>query len=135
MKNHKDEISRQLSSTGDGKLRVSAEARRIGNDLLIAIWGGTRPHIGAVSVSVPRPSLADSSKTGSTSSVINLPGHKDEAVARMFSEKLAARFSTHCIATAGIHIDHITENEITAVMDNCAELCQIIIQKLERPLS
>jgi len=126
-----DRKTKQMASRGEGKYRVSAEVNRIGNDLLVSVWGGTRPHIGSVSVSVPRPGLTDPGDTSSTSSIINLTGHKDEIVARLFSEKMAAAFNTNCIATAGIHIDRITEKEIDTLMNNCSRLCQHIIQQLE----
>jgi hypothetical protein len=66
----------------------------------------------------------------STSSVINLIGHKDEVVARKFSEQLAAKFNRNAIATAGIHIDDITENQINIIMQNITALCLDVINKL-----
>jgi len=45
--------------TEDSTLVVEAKAVWIGKDLLIYIWGGDRPHIGAVAAAQPRPSLAD----------------------------------------------------------------------------
>ena len=66
-----------------------------------------------------------------TTSVINLIGHKDEVVARKFSEQLAAKFNRNAIATAGIHIDDITENQINIIMQNITDLCLDVINKLE----
>jgi hypothetical protein len=66
-----------------------------------------------------------------TSSIINLIGHKDEVVARKFSEQLAAKFNKNAIATAGIHIDDITENQINILMQNMTDLCRDIMIKLE----
>ncbi len=119
------------SSIGTGIYMVTAEVKIIGNDLMISVWGGTAPHIGSISVSVPRPSLNDDTKISSTSSVINIIGHKDEIVARMFSEKLASIFNKNSIATAGIHIDQITDDQLSIIMKNIADLCNDIIVKLE----
>ena len=105
-------------SIGDDIYRVTAVVRIIGDDLIISVWGGTKPHIGSISVSVPRPGLKNPTTTSSTSSVINLIGHKDEVVARKFSEQLAEKFKRNAIATAGIHIDDITENQMDIIMQN-----------------
>ena len=118
------------SSIGDGIFKVIAEVKIIGDDLMISVWGGTKPHIGSISVSVPRPGLKDGTSMSSTSSVINLIGHKDEVVARKFSEQLAAKFNRNAIATAGVHIDDITENQINIIMQNITDLCRDVINKL-----
>jgi len=118
------------SSIGDGIFKVIAEVKIIGGDLMISVWGGTKPHIGSISVSVPRPGLKDGTSMSSTSSVINLIGHKDEVVARKFSEQLAAKFNRNAIATAGVHIDDITENQINIIMQNITALCLDVINKL-----
>jgi hypothetical protein len=119
------------SSVGDGIFKVIAEVKIIGDDLMISVWGGTKPHIGSISVSVPRPGLQDNTTMSATSSIINLIGHKDEVVARKFSEQLAAKFNKNAIATAGIHIDDITENQINILMQNMTDLCRDIMIKLE----
>jgi len=120
-----------ISSIGEGIYKVTAEVRIIGDDLMISIWGGTAPHIGSIAVSLPRPSLSNDLKTSSTSSVINIIGHKDEIVARMFSEKISSRFNKNAIATAGIHIDQIIDDQLSIIMNNISDLCKDIINKLE----
>jgi hypothetical protein len=119
------------SSVGEDIYKVVAEVKIIGDDLMISVWGGTKPHIGSISVSVPRPGLKDGTIMSSTSSVINLIGHKDEVIARKFSEQLAAKFNRNAIATAGVHIDDITENQINIIMQNITALCLDVINKLE----
>ena len=119
------------SSVGDGIFKVIAEVKIIGDDLMISVWGGTKPHIGSISVSVPRPGLQDKTIMSATSSIINLIGHKDEVVARKFSEQLAAKFNKNAIATAGIHIDDIKENQINILMQNMTDLCRDIMIRLE----
>ena len=126
----KDSTQTVRSSIGDGIFKVIAEVKIIGDDLMISVWGGTKPHIGSISVSVPRPGLKDGTSMSSTSSVINLIGHKDEVVARKFSEQLAAKFNRNAIATAGVHIDDITENQINIIMQNITALCLDVINKL-----
>jgi hypothetical protein len=57
-------------------------AVRSGDDVVVVLGGGERPHIGALAVAIPRPSLADPEQTSSTSSVITLLGHKDDELYR-----------------------------------------------------
>ena len=125
-----DAAPKVRASVGDDIYKVVAEVNIIGDDLMISVWGGTKPHIGSISVSVPRPGLKDGTRMSSTSSVINLIGHKDEVVARKFSEQLAAKFNRNAIATAGVHIDDITENQINIIMQNITALCLDVINKL-----
>lgn len=108
---------------------MTADLTSIGDDLLVSIRGGTKPHIGSVVASIPRPSLDDSKKCSATSSVINFVGHKDEAVARMFSEKIASAFNTHTVATAGIHVDNLTVDGMKTILKNAETLCNKLIKK------
>jgi len=117
---------------GRGKYRVAAEARRIGADILVSVWGGTKPHIGSVAAASPRPSLRDLKKMSATSSVINYSGHKDDIVSKLFSERIAARFGRNCVATAGIHIDNATGEHIAIILQNCKTACTRIIRMLEK---
>ena len=117
-------------SSGRGRYRIDAEARFIGFDMLISVWGGTKPHIGTVIISVPRPGLQNSQKTSSTSSVFNFTGHKDEAVARMFSEKTAAAFNINTVTTAGIHLDAVTKSDLGKLLKNAEALSFILLKKI-----
>jgi hypothetical protein len=118
-------------SLGKGRYRIEAEAHCIGKDIIVSIWGGTAPHIGSVAAAVPRPSLEDPVKKSATSSVINFVGHKDDTVARLFSEKIAAHFEANCVAAAGIHLDNATQKDIELVLKNCRILCSQLLKKLE----
>ena len=100
-----------------------AEARFIGEDILVSVWGGTKPHIGSVAVAQARPSLQDPRRTSATSSVINFPGHKDETVSRMFAERISSAMNCRCVATAGIHVDYASNNELSKILRNCEKLC------------
>ena len=98
--------------------QIHATAMLIGDDLLVAIWGGTKPHIGAVAVALPRPSLADPQVTSSTSSVFTLLGHKEDEVVKTVSERLSAQLERNVVVTAGIHWDDLSEEAIEEIMHN-----------------
>ena len=120
-----------LSSQG-GRYQIHATAILIGDDLLVAIWGGTKPHIGAVAVALPRPSIADPRITSSTSSVFTLLGHKEDEVVKMVSEHLSARLEKNVVVTAGIHWDNLPEEAIEGVVHNCRKLADEIHAKIIR---
>ena len=117
---------------GSGKYRVCAELKVIGPDIIVLIWGGTRPHIGSVAAAVPRPSLKKPERMSATSSVLNYTGHKDEIISKLFSERLSAAFNCNCIATAGIHIDNATSGDVNRIMKNCTALCTRLQKMLEK---
>jgi hypothetical protein len=73
-----------------GKFKLHAHTQKMGQDLLVSIWGGTRPHIGAVGMAIPRPSLRDPKKWSATSSNFTFIGHKEDTIVKKISEKLAA---------------------------------------------
>lgn len=110
---------------------VEAEAVWIGADLLVSVWGGELPHIGAVAAAQPRPSLKDPSRISATASVLTYVGHKEDDLAKFASERLAAALETRVVVTAGIHWDNLAESDIQTVMDNCRRLIQLLLAKLE----
>lgn len=123
-------------ATREGSYDLEASVRRIGEDLLVAIWGGEKPHIGAVSVAQPRPSLRDPAVTSATASVICLLGHKEDDLAKAAAEILAATLNTQVVVTAGIHWDDLDEAGIQQVIRNSQILVELILERIreESPL-
>ncbi len=117
--------------TGQNAYNLEAFVKKIGNDLLVSIWGGEIPHIGAVAVAQPRPSLKDSGKRSSTASVFCYPGHKEDAIAKEAAERLSAALNANVTVTAGAHWDKIDEPGIEAVIGNSRRLMAMIIKKIE----
>jgi hypothetical protein len=95
-----------------GRIKINIKVVEIGEDLCVIISGGDRAHIGCVTLSVPRPSLSDPSITSSTTSVLNLIGHKDDEAARYVSHTLSSGLNKNVVVTCGIHVDNITQEEI-----------------------
>jgi len=116
--------------TNEGAYDLEASVRFVGEDVLVAIWGGEKPHIGAVSVAQPRPSLKDAKITSATASVICLPGHKEDELVKATSEILAAALNTSVVVTAGIHWDNINEEGIQKVIANSKILVDRILEKI-----
>ena len=118
--------------SGAHPYKLSAEIKFIGTDLLVVVSGGDAPHIGSVAVALPRPSLHDRRIMSATSSVYNLPGHKDQVIAQRVSEALASQLNCTVVATAGFHRDGISREGIKRVVENADKLAQKIHAALKR---
>ncbi|HDG98366.1 MAG TPA: hypothetical protein ENG73_09405 [Desulfobacterales bacterium] len=119
-----------LINSGADQYDIEAYVRAIGENFLVAIWGGERPHIGAIAVAQPRPSLKDPNRISSTASVFCLLGHKEDKLAKAASEALAAALNTTVVVTAGIHWDNIDEQGIRRVMENTQILVRRILEEI-----
>lgn len=119
-------------STEEGEYPIHSISILVGEDLLTCLWGGTKPHIGAIAVALPRPSIADPSVTSSTVSVFTLLGHKEDEIVKMVSERLSARLKRNVVAAAGIHWEHLNEDAIAEITDNCKRLAEKVGDVVER---
>ncbi len=115
--------------TDTGAYDLTASVRWIGPDLLIAIWGGEKPHSGAVAVAQPRPSLKDPEVTSATTSVICYVGHKEDELVKAASEILAATLNTRVVVTAGIHWDNLDPQGIRRIIQNSEVIVDKILEK------
>ncbi len=123
-------IQEFIIKTEEDAYNLSASVRLIGEDVLVAIWGGEKPHIGAVAVAQPRPSLKDPDVTSSSASVICLVGHKEDELAKAAAEILAAALKTQVVVTAGIHWDNLAPKGIQHVVRNTETLVEMILARL-----
>lgn len=87
-------------------------AHRVGEDWSITIGGGDRAHIGAVAVSQPRPDRPAGRGTGATTSVITLPHHREDELARRTAARLAGTLGVTTCVACGVHVEAITRSEI-----------------------
>lgn len=116
-------------TAGEGKFHVLAKVFELGPDCLVILWGGTRPHVGAVGMAQVRASLRDPAQIAATSSVFTFVGHKEDLVAKMMSEELARRLGRNTVVAAGIHWDDLNDNEIKTITVLCQALKEQIIEK------
>jgi len=113
------------------KFKLHASLTILGQDLQVIIWGGDKPHIGAVALAQSRPSLENPEKTSSTSSILSIVGHKENIVVQYVSEKLSATLKTNVAVTAGMHWNVFDEEDIEMVMRSVDNLLQLIINFLQ----
>lgn len=114
---------------------IEAFVKMLGVDLLVVIWGGEKPHIGAVAIAQPRLDLKDARSMSEPTSVFCFPGHKDDIIAKAVAEKIAIALSTNVTVTAGIHWDDLDHEGIKCIIDNSNLLTEMIIEKVSRKQS
>jgi hypothetical protein len=116
-------------SEGEGKFQVFAKVFELGPDCLVILWGGTRPHVGAVGMAQVRPSLRDPAQLAATSSVFTYVGHKEDTLAKMMSEELARRLARNTVVAAGIHWDGLADADIKVITALCQKIIEQIVEK------
>jgi len=117
-------------ATREGSHNIQARVIKIGGDILVAFFGGDRPHIGAVSAAQPRPSLKDPETLSATASTICYSGHREDELTRTISARLSSELETNVVVCAGIHFDGIDEAGIRAVIKNCGIAADMIVRRL-----
>lgn len=110
----------------EGGFLVEAMVQRLGEDFLVSIWGGAA-HIGAVGMAQPRPSIASPSRRSATASVFCYVGHKEDAVVKEVSERLASELGARVVVVAGLHWDRLDPSGIEQVLSNVRALVQEIL--------
>ena len=118
-------------SAGRGRFRLTALVAAAGNDLVVSIIGGDRPHVGAVAAAYCTPAAWNEKRPAVSASVITLPGHREDEIARIAALKLAKRFGVNVAVSAGMHWNVISGQGIAAVLKNADLLSGRIISVLE----
>ncbi len=103
-----------------GRLHLRLTALFLGQDLCVTLSGGDRPHIGAVALG----------QGGAEATVLGLPGHREDTLARRLAQELAIGIQATVCLACGIHLDNIRPEEI----QDALELAQDLVQELRRRL-
>ncbi len=117
-----------VMTEGSMPYEVRAEVCQIGEDVVVLVSGGEKPHVGAVAVGIPRPSLEDPDVVSSTASVFALVGHKEDDVAKIIARKMSALLNKNTVVTVGIHVDNINAEGIKLIQENCDKVVKRILQ-------
>ena len=79
-------------------------------------------------MTVARPSLTGKG-IGVTTSVLTGAGHKDDIIARLFSEALAESRNCTVVCSCGIHVDNIRPEQLEIVREKCGDLLQRLLKE------
>ena len=139
-------------SYGDPPYDIHLAAKKIGADILAAVTGGTRTHIGSAALAEPggavhpitgepacscgeknKPGESDQAaycggvipddiEAGPRVSVLTAFGHKDAVIAEMFACGLCKKYGVTICVTAGVHVDGAGRDEIELMVENAKKL-------------
>ena len=115
-------------TAGRGVRSLRAVACRAGADLTVTVTGGSAPHVGCVVLS-----QAYSGRDGGvrvTSSVVALPPHREEALARPLAETLAQALRGTVVVAAGVHEDGLTPEGVADYLRLGEELAASLLAAL-----
>ncbi|QGP92090.1 hypothetical protein MGLY_14460 [Neomoorella glycerini] len=116
---------------GRGRYRIFCRVFATREGYIVHLMGGTRPHVGAVALGLPRPSLKGN-HLSATTSVLTLLGHKDDELARPAAATLAAGLNAPVVVVAGVHIDGASPEELARLEINTRRAVVGIIKVLHR---
>lgn len=122
-------------TTQEGDYDLTADVSLIGNDIMVSIWGGDIPHIGAVAASQPRQSLKDPRAVSSSTSVICFIGHKEDELTKYIAGRLAAAFNVRVVVCAGAHWNNISKEGIEKVRRNSIVLAEQLLERIRLDVS
>ena len=110
------ETTPALFHEGEGRTQVSMSVNRIGEDLVVCLFNDAG-HIGAVAV-------ADYNEQDNqvSVSVITRFGHREDALASDAARSICKAVRRPVCVIAGIHLDDITKEEISKILENCEKL-------------
>lgn len=114
--------------------QITLSAHLIGEDVMVAIYGGDRAHIGAVAISMPRTSHQDAKAVSATTSVFVFPGHKEDELAKCSAEQMAKSINKRIVLTCGIHMNKISAEDIDRIQENVARLVSQAVLKIKETL-
>ena len=101
-----------MITSGEGRTRVWLEVQEIGEDIVITVGGGDRPHIGGVVLKLPDEEVR----------TMPIGTHRDLEVLIPIAEAAYEKYGKSVVVVGGIHIDDATQEEIQSIVRNCERL-------------
>lgn len=99
---------------------LTARLQPLDGGMRAEIYGGTRPHIGAVSIAGPDGKV----------STTQFPAHRDGVVSARWAGALAAAGYRPAVVLAGIHYDHLDRAGIDQVVQATEHLLHQALEAL-----
>ncbi len=115
---------------GTGRHRVWGTAFLSHEGLAVNLVGGEVPHIGAVAVSIPRPSLENPRQRSVSTSIFTVVGHKEDELARPVAAELARALDRTTVVVAGVHIHRARAPDLGKIFENAGQIVEAIIARV-----
>ena len=109
-----------------GSIEIVLNAKKVGNDYLVTLTGG-RDHVGAVAIG-----FFDEKSQRASSSVITIPGHREEQLALKSAKQVSIATKKTTIFIAGIHKDNINNEDIKNIVSVACEMVEDLITYVKR---
>lgn len=100
--------------------RITADAAVTEGGVQIGLFGGDKPHIGAVGIVNPAGKIT----------VTQFERHKEGILCQQWCEALAKAGRAPAVVSAGIHYDNASKEEIVQIVQLCYELLKNTLDKL-----
>ena len=84
---------------------IRMTAIRMGDDIQAAVYGGDKPHIGAISIAAP---FERDGAVKATVSTLTILTHREDLLSRRLAELLCKKLKTVVAVSCGIHFDRIS---------------------------
>ena len=101
---------------------ITADATVTDDGVQIGLFGGDKPHIGAVGVLDPAGVIT----------VTQFENHREGLLCQQWCEALAKAGYTPAVVSAGVHYDKASKEEIMQIVQLCNELLKDISDNLWR---
>lgn len=98
---------------------LHAEAIRLDDGWDVSVTGGSRTHVGAVSLAQPGQELR----------TLLRAGHRDDVISERWAKRLADVWNEPVCVRAGIHYDGVTKTEINLILEAAERLLDRLIQE------
>jgi len=108
-------------SRAKGRVSLRLTAVQAGADWVVAIYGGDRPHVGAVALAYP-------SNGAPLAQSLSLPDHREGELAQATAATLASALGAAVSVSCGVHLDGATREEIALVKEMVALLARDLYQ-------
>lgn len=112
---------------GEGRYEITGTAVRCGRDVALIFAGGSRPHVGAVSVGMYEPL-----RRSATVSTITVFTHRDDRLSADCAKRASAGLHCQASVTVGIHIDEATQEELRILEENFRACSEELIGQLKQ---
>ena len=112
--------------------RIEGWVTSVGEDLVVVVGGGQRPHVGCVVLAQPQPAKAKNGGWSVSCSVLTIPPHKEEPIARGIAARLAEAIGRPTVVTAGVHDDDLDADGVFVYLRLGEELAEALMSTLGR---
>jgi hypothetical protein len=130
MREHLDDTALVTVADRETGRRLNGWVREVGDDVVVAIGGGERPHVGCAVLATPYAAKTGPPAWSASCSVLTIPPHKEEPIARGIATRLASGLGRIVVVTAGVHDDNIDPAGIRVYLELGEELAEALVARL-----